>query len=375
MYSRPTHFPPRPQRQTDALCGSVISQCNSHSRVVVGVAHALGVSAQTRNAQSQNLRHILLKFRAFAFLLPFFRSFRRVPYLASGLSFFQHTRSSNMQRQDAAAGRRALASAVGTAVAEYVTQPFCALKTHVQNDAHAAGVYASRGTLAAARRVAAVEGAGVFFRAAKVAVATQVLSTASKFTLYHALQDAWNRDRTSFGRSVGSGLVSGWASSIVTHPLDVIKIHMQMGATATAGAASAPKTTTAATQLGFGTVAAQLWQQPRLLYRGFSKTLGKVTVGSALFFPLNDAMLRVWGGLVGDDAKVAPAAACAAVVSTVATHAFDCAKTRKAFGQPWFFGFSSIAPYFTGLQLNLLRIVPHFTIVMTVAAAVEARLL
>lgn len=238
----------------------------------------------------------------------------------------------------------AAASAVGTVAAEILTLPICTLKTRVQNDKAVARVHEWQGVLAAVRTIVDKEGSRAFFRASGIAVTTQVFSTASKFTLYSWLQEQYNADR-HLARNVLHGIASGWLSCIVTHPLDVWKIHMQMN-TALLPAVAA---------------------NPRVLYRGFSKTLSKVTLASALFFPLFDTTKRA----VGDRPFVA--GLLSGLVSTLIIHPLDCAKTRHAYGQPWFYGFSSLRPYYTGLSLNLARTVPHFAIVMGVTAAIEKK--
>jgi len=47
-------------------------------------------------------------------------------------------------------------------------------------------------------------------------------------------------------------------------------------------------------------------------------------------------------------------------------------KTRQIYGLPWFQGYHPRL-YFKGLSLNLIRIVPHFVIVMTTVDVLRNR--
>lgn len=188
-----------------------------------------------------------------------------------------------------------VAAASGTAVAEALTLPFCTLKTRVQTSAALEAEHAARGLPGLVRELYRREGAGAFLRASSHAVGGQVVSTSSKFVLYHEAQRRWNPGHALSG-NVGSGLAAGVASTLLTHPLDVARIARQAGD------------------------AHPGWRQS---YRGYTKTLAKISVGSLLFFPLFTAAHDATGS------KVA-ASLFSAVVSTTVTHVLDCAKVRHA---------------------------------------------
>ena len=100
----------------------------------------------------------------------------------------------------------------------------------------------------------------------------------------------------------------------------------------------------------------------RAYYRGYSKTLSKITVASSLFFPLYEHLRQ-------DHSLSAPVASMAtATISTLIMQPLDYAKTRQIYGLPhsltgqgpvvW------LRSYYKGVGLNCARVIPHFTIVM-----------
>lgn len=230
-------------------------------------------------------------------------------------------------------------SAVATAVAEVCTLPICTVKTNYQN-----GNFSSiRQTVTSIYRSNGVYG---FFKASVPAVGGQILSTSSKFFLYRSLQDRFNPEYNPWIRFI-NGATSGILSSVATHPIDSVRVHWQMNA-------NVP------------------WREnPLVFYRGYSKTLAKVTVSSTLFFPTYDWLHkdRGWSSVA---ASLTTAFFCTTVLQPL-----DFAKTRQIYGleRPHF----NLAPgffrvlrnYYRGVLLNYARIVPHFTIVMFVIHKLE----
>lgn len=240
--------------------------------------------------------------------------------------------------------RNVAAVAIATAVAEVVTLPACALKTAVLNTPSLALVLATRGLAATATTFVAQRGVRALFAASWLAVGTQIFSTSAKWVAYRELQRATN-PRGGVLASVVNGVASGVATTLVTHPLDVIKFHVQAGRGA---------------RVGFR-------DYSKVLYRGYSKAVAKVCVGSALFLPLYDAARAACGG------NAAAGAAVSAVVSTCIMHPLDAARNRHALGSRWWYGVAS-AQNWVGLSLNLVRIVPHFVITMALTARLETLL-
>jgi hypothetical protein len=232
--------------------------------------------------------------------------------------------------------RRVGVTALSVAVAEVVTLPVCTLKTVFITQP------GLRTTAEAAAWVVGRWGWGGFFKASAPAVLAQVLSSTSKLLLYRDLQRVaaergWTTGRAT-ADNVACAVTSGLATAVVTHPLDVVRVHWQTGA------AAAPSL--------------------RLAYRGFSKSASKVLVGSPLFMPIYDAA-RGWFA-ARDDISVSAqrllASATSAVVSTTLMHPLEYLKTTHIYaGKSAMHGWD-VRRYFRGLPLNLARIVLHFCI-------------
>jgi hypothetical protein len=220
-------------------------------------------------------------------------------------------------------------SAIATTIAEIITLPICTVKTNYQN-----GSFSSIKTTI--KTLYNQHGISVFYRASIPSIGSQVFSTTSKYVIYRNLED------NKYFNKFTNGLISGVISSIFTHPMDFIKIHKQM---------SSPL------------LPELIKSGPLLFYRGYSKTISKISVGSLLFFPLYDTFYLYFnkGGING----ALLASVSSAITSTLIIHPIDYLKTRHIYDQKLYQGINPYL-YYKGLSLNLLRIVPHFTIVMTV---------
>jgi intracellular septation protein A len=223
-------------------------------------------------------------------------------------------------------------SAVGTGVAELATLPICIVKTNYQN---------SKGTLREViARLYAQGGIRAFYRASTPAIFSQIISTSSKYTFYRKLESL-----PAMKNKIVNGLIAGILSSLITHPIDFVKIHWQMRA--------GPAALDVITREG-----------PRVMYRGYSKSFAKVCVSSAMFYPLYD-YAREYSG------NAAIAAFASAVISTAVMQPIDYLKTRHIYGKKIYHVDPRI--YYRGLSLNLARVVPHFMITMTIIDALSAK--
>lgn len=226
-----------------------------------------------------------------------------------------------------------LNSAFATSIAEIATLPICTVKTNYQN--HNFSTVSE-----CVRHIYKSKGLRGFVDASLPAVGAQIISTSSKFFLYRNLQSYNNSDKSPWIRFL-NGASSGILSSLITHPMDVVRIHIQMNS-------KIP------------------WNKP---YRGYSKTLGKVIVGSSLFFPIYDYLNqdRQW--------KAAPSALATAFISTTIMQPLDYAKTRQMFGLLHLDRTQQVKSifrnYYKGIFLNYSRILPHFTIIMVVIEKLE----
>lgn len=113
-----------------------------------------------------------------------------------------------------------LSSAVATGCAEILTLPICTIKTNYQNSS-------STNIGRTIRMMYAQGGARVFFQASVPAISSQIFSTSSKYFLYRGLEHKFNPTNNPYKR-VLHGVTSGLVSTILTHPLDFVKVHWQM---------------------------------------------------------------------------------------------------------------------------------------------------
>lgn len=217
-----------------------------------------------------------------------------------------------------------ISSALGTAIAEFTTLPICTLKTRYQSSD-------SKDMFQLARRMVKNEGLKAFYNASIPSITSQVFTTSSRWYLYNFAIDEYKK---KYGNpqiynnilfSVGANV----SISLVTHPLDFIKIHLQN-------------------------------KEPvkfRNIYRGYSKTLSKYAVGGATFFPIYTSL---------NDSLRNPilASFMTSIISVLILHPIDYLKVRHIGDRLLYHGFN-IASYYKGLGLNLMRTVPHFTITMS----------
>jgi hypothetical protein len=230
-------------------------------------------------------------------------------------------------------------SATSTGVAEIITLPICTIKTNFQNSK-------STSIIKTKTDIYLKNGIKGFYQASLPAITGQMFSTSSKYTIYRYLEGNKDADKKT---KVINGAVSGVLSSLITHPLDVAKINLQN------------------INSGGYTTLRLLLNRPSNFYHGYSKTLSKVLVGSALFFPLKDIYSELFNSNKNKkDTSVYISFASSfssAITATLIMHPLDYLKVRHIGGQSLYDGWNPKI-YYKGLSLNLLRIVPHFTITM-----------
>lgn len=222
-----------------------------------------------------------------------------------------------------------LIPAFSVGCAEIITLPICTLKTNYQNTHSNSAIKTFKYML----NIVHTEYNGnyfkVFYRASLPAVTSQVFSTTSKMAIYRYLFQYSDN-------LMLNGAVAGFCVSLVTHPFDGIKIRDQIR-----------------TEKLLNTESNII----KNIYKGYSKTLAKTLIGGMLYFPLYDYIKSY-------DLPSHHSALLSSTISTCILHPFDYMKTRHCANFQWFVGYNPIK-YMKGLHLNLLRIVPHFTISMT----------
>lgn len=214
-------------------------------------------------------------------------------------------------------------SSTATTIAEFSTLPICTIKTNFQN---IQDMSLKPSIVSVTKDIYKRGGIRPFYAASYPAIGGQIFSTTSKYTLYRYFST--NPEYPIKNRFL-NGLTAGILSSIITHPLDVIKVHLQMSKKFN----------------GF-------------LYQGYSKTFTKIAISSSIFFPLYDTI---------KDQIHNPffSAGCSSIVACIFMHPVDYLKTRHMAGLNLYSGWNPLI-YYRGLSINLMRIVPHFMITMGV---------
>jgi len=267
--------------------------------------------------------------------------------------------------------QRLIASAIASGVAEFITTPICTLKTNYQNTE-------SNSILKTFREVYARDGIKAFYRASTFAVGGQIASSSSKYVMYKTITDL----QIPYSNKMTNGMMAGIISTILTQPLDSLKIHKQMGK-----------------PIGPEIRKHGLF----LLYRGYSKSFGKILISSSMFFPIYETIKE-------QNYHPLVAAGLSAIISTTIMQPLDYLKTRQIYGQSLYGGLDlktepspsssglilkarahskdlslnlcrvvlhfvlNPRSYFKGLSLNLLRVVPHFAIMMTLIETISTYL-
>jgi len=221
-------------------------------------------------------------------------------------------------------------SAIGTAFAELLTLPICTIKTNYQNTN-------SNSIIKTMNSMYKTGGIKIFYAASLPAIGGQIFSTSSKYFLYQHFQTKFPNNNKFV-----NGFSAGIISSLFTHPLDMIKIHKQMNASVNDEIRKSGL---------------------RVLYRGYSKTFVKIGVSSMLFFPLFDTFNEKM-----ENALLA--SFCSSVCATIVMHPIDYLKTRHIYNLSLYESIiprrGNYFPMYKGIGLNLLRIVPHFMVTMTI---------
>jgi len=220
-----------------------------------------------------------------------------------------------------------ISAALGTTIAEVFTLPVCTIKTNFQNT-NSDSIYKTT------QQIYLRGGIRAFYNASIPAIFGQVFSTTSKYTLYRYLDE--NNDYPIKNKFL-NGMTAGVITSIITHPLDVIKIHIQMNES----------------------VYKQIQKNGMmLLYRGYSKTFIKIASSSSIFFPIYDNLQKKINNPFISSIT-------SGFVATLIMHPLDYLKTRQMAGLSLYNGYN-ILTYYKGLSLNMMRIVPHFVITMNI---------
>lgn len=247
-----------------------------------------------------------------------------------------------------------ISSAGATAIAEFITFPICTTKTRHQTGDKKANI---RTTFSS---IFKEEGFRGFYKGLFPGMISQTYSTSSKYFFYRYLNNHVQLTGRKNVDRVANGIVGGVMATTVSHPLDVFKVRMQNSRLPVGN----PKFSKLSERVNLRELkGTQLFT--KFFYLGYTKTLSKSFVGSCLFFPMYDNFMeRTKNPVI--------ASFCTAVVSTSIMQPIDYLKVRQISKLPFYDGFDP-RTYYKGFSLNLLRTVPHFTIVMTLTEYFQKR--
>lgn len=249
-----------------------------------------------------------------------------------------------------------IASAISTTAAEILTLPICTLKTVYINNQN---INPNQSLKSVIKDIYNQRGIRAFYAASLPAISNQVISSSTKYFGYRYFGNLLGNN--TYLDKTRNSIFAGVLSSIITHPLDVIRIYIQMN----------------------DSLKNQIKQNGyKILYRGYDKTFTKVLIGSCTFFPLFDLYRELIPNILfkiyQDDKynsetniSLLLSSLFSGITSTILMHPIDYLKTRNIYNLPLFAGFNPLL-YYRGLSLNLLRIVPHFMIMMTLTEKIRS---
>ena len=204
-------------------------------------------------------------------------------------------------------------SGIATLSAEIITLPVCTLKTCYQTDNTTSSIKELT------KKIYSSHGIRGFYKASFPAIGGQIISTSSKYFLYNFYKSKMHNytenleiqdQRSQIYRNFYSNMLCGWASgvssTIMTHPLDFFKVKMQ-------SSLSDSKHISITKEFKSNGL--------RVVYRGYSKSFLKVSVGSILFFPLTDLMRNYTDNII-------LASMSSAIISTIIMHPLDYLKVN-----------------------------------------------
>jgi hypothetical protein len=261
-------------------------------------------------------------------------------------------------------GKDLLYSSVATVVAEISTLPACTIKSVYQNSG-------SNSITQVTKEIYNKNGLKGFYNASYPAILAQTYSTSSKYVIYRYLENNHDSDHkkesSSALKKMMNGLISGVLTSIITHPMDILKIRMQIN----------PISLSLFNNLTYQIKNIKTFKE---YYKGYTATLGKVAIASSLFFPCKELYydkLKRYEYFTPMQLSFLSSTG-AAFTATIANHPVDYLKTTiigtnsmKAEKLKEFqelvkvYGKYNPLLYYRGLSIHLLRVVPHFIITMS----------
>lgn len=214
-------------------------------------------------------------------------------------------------------------SALSAGIAEIFTVPVCTTKTVYQTSQNFTSI------IQTFKQIYQKGGIRAFYKGTTPAFTAQVLTASLRITFYDYFI------KTQQLPFFVAGIISAVLVTLVTHPLDVVRIVKQ----STSGG---------------------LTGKIPFIYTGWTKSFYKAVIGGATFLPLRSFIKEKNPNLSSVQVNLLTA-----IISTAIITPVDYFKTA-VIGNNKITSKDIIKNPFKGLSLNLLRIVPHFTVMMTV---------
>lgn len=182
-----------------------------------------------------------------------------------------------------------------------------------------------------------------FFNASAPAITSQMISSASKFTLYEGFKHHFGNGDNNFAQNALFGIVSGVSGGLFTAPFDRARALRQYNN------GQATKT--------YGSIGKLFLQKPLEAWRGYGFTFGKNVALYSLLYPGYDLIKKKTGGNAMAASLFTPM-----IISGI-LQPIEFARTRHMLNQEWRLGWNP-RPYYTGYTLTAGRAIPHFMITM-----------
>ena len=218
-----------------------------------------------------------------------------------------------------------VSSIIGSGCAEVLTLPICTVKTIYQTN-----TLSGKTISQIISYIYLTNGFKGFFQASVPAITSQILSTSSKYYLYHQIKSYRQTDPNDLLSNSFNGALGGVGGSLLSHPFDVWKNYMQRD---------------------------QRLQKLNLstLYSGYSGSFVKNIVLYSILFPVYDFYKLHIGNTV-------LAAIGTTLTCSIVTQPVDYYKTVLMSGSK----FTSWSNPYKGFGLMVSRSIPHFIISMSI---------
>ena len=216
-----------------------------------------------------------------------------------------------------------LSNTIGVIIAEIATLPICTVKTNYQTQ--------NVPLPQIVRSIYSIHGIKGFYTASASAIASQTVSTVSKYSFYQLLRDYRKTEQNDIlGNSV-NGAISGILGSLFAHPIDVLKNHQQRHIKLH-----------------------QFTPSFKNFYRGYSQAFLKNILLYSALYPLYDFYQSKFNNPL-------ISAPLTTMTTTMYLQPIDYYKTNLMAGKTPLFRNA-----YKGVSLNLLRTIPHFMITMVI---------